>query len=50
MLVESIENAIGEYASEVSLDGQYNVSWSEGTADAHKKLRTLLLELEKTLS
>ena len=48
-LLESLENAIGEYSWTASLDGQHNVSWSEDTDKAHKKLRALLLELERAL-
>lgn len=48
-LIESIENAIGDYAWEVYSDGTHNVTWHENTATTHTKLQALLLELKKAL-
>jgi len=48
-LLIDLEEAIGEYAAEITADCQHKVGWSEHTTKAHKKLWMLLLKLEKVL-
>lgn len=48
-LLASTEEAIAEYAMEMTLNGQHNVTWSDDTSKARDKLWALLLELEKAL-